>query len=261
MILPLISPSWCIPSSKWSDMEIAFTAQSPALLRGHGLDLPLSRTQTVSAQVAFEPPCVVQCHIDVSGPLQVGAFTGIYGSSGQLRHAIIGRYGSIAPDVHIGWDEHPSERLTSSMLSYARNIHGWADFCGIDTHAVTPYPANAVTTTIGHDVWIGHGVFVRKGLTIGTGAIIGAGAVITKDVPPYAVMAGNPARLIRMRFDAQTVAALLASQWWRYRYFDIPPEYISQPQRLPDWLARAGLTPYAPQWIDAAWLAELIGQA
>ncbi len=69
-------------------------------------------------------------------------------------------------------------------------------------------------TIIGHDVWVGYRAIILPGVTIGHGAIIGAGAVVSGDVPPYAIVGGNPAKLIRMRFDAETIAALLAIAWW-----------------------------------------------
>lgn len=68
--------------------------------------------------------------------------------------------------------------------------------------------------TIGHDVWLGTECLVLPGVTIGHGAVVGARAVVAKDVPPYAVVAGNPARVVRMRFDAATIARLLAIAWW-----------------------------------------------
>jgi virginiamycin A acetyltransferase len=67
---------------------------------------------------------------------------------------------------------------------------------------------------VGHDVWIGTEAPTLPGVTIGHGAVIGARAVVARDVPPCAVMAGNPARVVRMRFDAETVARLLAIAWW-----------------------------------------------
>ena len=80
--------------------------------------------------------------------------------------------------------------------------------------ATTDHHASRGPVEIGHDVWFGSGAVVLSGVRIGTGAVIAARAVVTKDVPPYAIVAGNPARLIRLRFDEATVAALLASRWW-----------------------------------------------
>lgn len=69
-------------------------------------------------------------------------------------------------------------------------------------------------TTIGHDVWIGHAAMILPGVTIGDGAIIGAGAVVAKDIPPYAVAAGNPARVMRLRFAPEVIETLVALRWW-----------------------------------------------
>jgi phosphonate metabolism protein (transferase hexapeptide repeat family) len=68
--------------------------------------------------------------------------------------------------------------------------------------------------TIGHDVWIGHGVVILPGRSIGTGAVVGAGAIVTKDVAPYTIVVGNPARVVRPRFGERTAARLLALAWW-----------------------------------------------
>jgi acetyltransferase-like isoleucine patch superfamily enzyme len=69
-------------------------------------------------------------------------------------------------------------------------------------------------TVVGNDIWIGHGAMILPGVTVGDGAIIAAGAVFSRDVTPYGVVAGNPARLVRMRFDPETAAALLSIRWW-----------------------------------------------
>lgn len=81
--------------------------------------------------------------------------------------------------------------------------------------------------TIGHDVWVGSGVLILSGVTIGTGAVIGARAVVTRDVAPYAVVAGNPAREIRRRFSQGIVAQLMDTRWW-----DLPEESVSKLARV-----------------------------
>ncbi len=78
----------------------------------------------------------------------------------------------------------------------------------------TGHPATKGDVIIGNDVWIGNEALVLSGVTIGDGAVVGARAVVTRNVPPYAIVAGNPARLIRMRFDEATIAALLRIRWW-----------------------------------------------
>jgi len=82
----------------------------------------------------------------------------------------------------------------------------------------TPPSADAEISSgpiiIGNDVWIGAGAKIMSGITISDGAIIGAGAIVTQDVPPYAIFAGNPARLIRFRFNNERIAELLETEWW-----------------------------------------------
>lgn len=89
-------------------------------------------------------------------------------------------------------------------------------------------------TTIGSDVWIGHGAIIKAGITIGHGTAIGAGSVVKKDVPPYAIVAGVPAKLIRYRFDNETVSQLLATNWWTLSDDEIQllAEYIKSPSEF-----------------------------
>jgi acetyltransferase-like isoleucine patch superfamily enzyme len=78
---------------------------------------------------------------------------------------------------------------------------------------------------IGNDVWIGTGAIILRGLSVGDGAVIGAGAVVTKDVPPYAIVAGNPARVIKYRFEEAVIKRIQASKWWEMSDGEIRDRY------------------------------------
>lgn len=95
--------------------------------------------------------------------------------------------------------------------------HGWAGSRPADD--AFPHKGD---TVVGHDVWIGWDALVMPGVQIGSGAIVAARSVVTQDVPPYAIVAGNPAKVVRRRFDDETIAALLDLAWW-----DWPAEAIS----------------------------------
>ena len=92
---------------------------------------------------------------------------------------------------------------------------------------------------IGHDVWIGRNAIIQDGKTVGTGAVIASGAVVTKDVPPYAIVGGVPAKIIKYRFDPAISKELLASQWWDYPIeticslpYDNPEQFLQQLKQL-----------------------------
>jgi hypothetical protein len=85
---------------------------------------------------------------------------------------------------------------------------------------------------IEHDVWIGQDVLLRDGIRIGTGAVVAAGAVVTRDVPPYAIVGGTPARLIRYRFEMPLVERLLLSEWWTYDAADVINLPADDPERF-----------------------------
>ena len=87
----------------------------------------------------------------------------------------------------------------------------WVEGLGIEGH-----PASNGDVVIGNDVWVGFGVTIMSGVRIGDGAVVGAGAVVAKDVPPYTIVAGNPAREIRKRFDQNTIDKLLKIEWWNW---------------------------------------------
>ena len=119
----------------------------------------------------------------------------------------IGSFCSIASYCAIGGAAHPLANVsTSPVFSHGRNVFG---------ENLGDLPASkAKPVVIGSDVWIGEAVFIKEGIQIGHGAVIGAHSVVTEDVPPYAVVAGTPAKIIRYRFTEEQIARLLASQWW-----------------------------------------------
>ena len=124
-----------------------------------------------------------------------------------LDHTVIGKFSSIASHVSIGLYEH--NLCVTTHPFYHGNLFGNL------TSVNTPYD-NAEITKIGNDVWIGTHATILKGVKVSDGAIVGAGSVVTKDVPPYSIVIGNPATILRYRFDEDTIKIILGSKWWEY---------------------------------------------
>jgi acetyltransferase-like isoleucine patch superfamily enzyme len=119
---------------------------------------------------------------------------------------VVGSFCSISPEVRvIGGGEH----VTSRASSFPMNT-----FLFDPAKRTSPDAADTGPTVVGNDVWIGMGAIILSGVTIGDGAVVGAGAVVDTSVPPYAVVAGNPARLVRYRFPGDIRDRLLAIRWW-----------------------------------------------
>ena len=151
------------------------------------------------------------------GLAEIGAYS--YSYSPLPEGIRIGRFCSISRGLTFIDSFHPTDQLTTSALLfrpanalYAPAVTGAVrEFAsGFAIMGRKPYPQ------IGHDVWIGQNVTLSMGIRIGHGAIIAADAVVTMDVPAYGVAAGNPARIVRMRFDDELIGRLLAAQWWNY---------------------------------------------
>jgi acetyltransferase-like isoleucine patch superfamily enzyme len=134
----------------------------------------------------------------------VGDFSYV-GTESRMNYTKIGKFCSIAPEVFAGLGVHPSNTFVSTSPFFYTN-----DRSTTDRHF---FEVNR-TTNIGNDVWIGSRAILIDGVTIGDGAIIGAGAVVTKDVPPYAIVGGIPARLIKYRFEPDEIEFLLKLKWW-----------------------------------------------
>jgi len=148
-----------------------------------------------------------------------GAFS--YCKSQGVGHEFqLGRYCSVGPSVMLGYQEHPLDRISTHpftthahMVRFAREEFNKKIM--IHKHAFTsPAP------TIGSDVWIGAQSIIKRGVSIGHGSIIATRAFVSKDVPPYAIAGGLPAKVIRYRFSDKIIEKLLALQWWRFNYSD-----------------------------------------
>lgn len=144
-----------------------------------------------------------------------------------ILNAEIGSFVSIASNVKIGGVAHPMHFVSTSPVFLSHKDSIKAKFA---RHDYLPM----VKTTIGHDVWIGEGAFIKAGVSIGTGAVVGMGAVVTKDVPPYAIVAGNPARAIRKRFSDEVIQSLLYTEWWNRNESELSQigAYINDPNEF-----------------------------
>ncbi len=182
----------------------------------------------------LEKPCKIYAKSTVIES-KIGRYS--YCSYGcTLIRCRIGRYCSIAEDVSIGLAGHPMTWVSTSPAFYdgrSKNIK--------KDIAALPDPIDVEVTEVGNDVWIGNGAWIKAGVHIGDGAVIGMGSVVTHDVPPYAVVAGNPAKMIRMRFSEDLIRRLQASAWWELEpeklkkvaaYMNRPEEFLKKLEQI-----------------------------
>lgn len=127
-----------------------------------------------------------------------------------VNYAEIGKFTSIASHVCINPVQHPMDRVTQHHMTYRRVAY---DFAETDDEVLFDW-RRTHRVKIGHDVWIGHGAVIMKGVEIGTGAVIGSGAVVTKNVEPYTIVVGTPAKPIKRRFSEEVAEKLLEIAWW-----------------------------------------------
>jgi len=134
------------------------------------------------------------------------------GSNTMIRYSLLGNFCSVSWNVSIGGGEHPQNNVTTSTLE---NFH-FLDSGRWDEKVKSEIDYYQGECTIGNDVWIAANVVILRNVKIGNGAIIGAGAVVTKDVEPYSIAVGVPAKTIKKRFNDKTIEALEEIQWWNW---------------------------------------------
>ena len=155
-----------------------------------------------------------------------------------LRNVKVGRFSSIGENVNISLFEHPINMVSTSPCFY-RKKHTLHTFVDNNYFEDLKCDKAGYSVQIGNDVWIGQGVSIKSGVTIGDGAIIGTGAIVTKDVAPYAIVAGVPAKIIRYRFSEKQIEFFMEIKWWEKdcswfeqngKYFADVDEFIEQYQ-------------------------------
>ena len=141
--------------------------------------------------------------------VELGAYS-YSGPFGIFQNTVVGKFANIAAQVRVGPTMHPMDRPTLHHFTYRRSWYGFADTDDQEFFAWR----RAQMARVGHDTWIGHGVVIMPGVTVGDGAVVGSGAVVTKDVEPFSVVAGVPAKFLKRRFDEVTAQRLSNLTWW-----------------------------------------------
>lgn len=225
------------------------------ILRHKGVEAFQGDETGLSDQTVFEPPCSIKW-MNIEDGVRIGAFS--YAVSGFYSGVTIGRYTSIGENVQMGRASHPLTWVSTSPFFYLREkiFEVGEGFSSAPLYHAYGAPdwQNAVSTqfkpiSIGNDVYIGHGAMVMPGVTIGDGAVVAAMAVVTKNVPPYAIVGGNPARIIRMRHDPIIAAQLLFIRWWDYAPWQLQEVDFANPAAAIEGLKRVAESApiYAPE--------------
>lgn len=188
--------------------------------------------------------------------IHLGAFS--YQVSGYCFAARIGRYCSMGENVQIGRQNHPLTWASTSPAFYLHDklfdlgegFEGAAEYHSYRFTNSEP-PTKVKITTIGNDVWIGHGALICAGVTIGDGAIVAAHSVVSKNVPAYAVVAGNPAVIKRFRLPPHLISPMLRSKWWRFAPWQLAHIDAANPEKFASIVySMTDVAPFAPTVTD-----------
>ncbi|MBD9643124.1 acetyltransferase [Pantoea sp. PNT02] len=184
---------------------MALAAVQPTKLQHTVIDPSVRMRET---QIGAQCEVLAETYIEYS---ELGDFSYL-GEHCCVADAQIGRFTAIANHVRIGAPNHPMDRASQHRFTYCPEYYDAQ--AERDNGFFAERRADRVI--IGNDVWIGHGVIVLPGVAVGDGAVLAAGAVVTKEVPPYTIVGGVPAKVIRARFAADIAAQLQAIAWWNW---------------------------------------------
>lgn len=175
----------------------------------------ISKDAKVGKNTVLNAPVRMVGNANVKHNCNVGNYTFINGGTTLFPGTTMGKYCSIGKNCELGAFDHPITWLSSSPIQYNLKLH-FPDYIEDFDQKKLERPK---ATTFGNDVWVGSLAVVKRGLTIGNGAIIAGGSVVVKDVPPYAIVGGVPAKVLKYRFDEDIIERLEKLQWW-----DMPVE-------------------------------------
>lgn len=204
----------------------------------------------------FRPGTALEPYVGIlrgSTLCSMGSFSYSYAA---LSHGLtVGRYCSIAPRLTVTGVRHPHEWLTTSPCTYDRKFAMFDHALqsrGVLLRDCLPRPTQqALGPVVGNDVWIGSDVQLGQRVTIGHGAVVASRSVVTKDVPAYAIVGGNPAKVIKFRFPEHLVEQLLSLAWWDFHLADLKGIDWREVDKSIDFLRalrdRGDARPYQPE--------------
>ncbi|CAM4097209.1 Chloramphenicol acetyltransferase [Roseomonas mucosa] len=199
---------------------------------------------TVGTAIKFEKNCLIEPYVGIfRGEVlsSIGSFS--YSHSPLTLKTPIGRYCSIAGGLQTTAARHPIEALSTSSAFYDRKVSfsaAAARDLGFDFTKDKIPNTYKIPPEIGNDVWIGANCFINPGIKIGDGSVIARASSVVKSIPPYSIVGGNPAKLIRQRFSTELSDRLMATRWWRHSPSQLSEAPKAGPEKFVEWYEKMG---------------------